>query len=276
MKLLGHRIRPWLCTAVLVAAPAAWTAQAPKPHPQVWKLSGHTWVKLVPREAGAPANDHPVALDASSLAVQLGSIRIMGPSAEDPLFDNDEVINLSEPLRKAFAVAAPGEDLLLLSTNRRGTENLMKLPRAVTMRLFWRDGAMQVIVHDARFDFLASDDEPTFTFGSRTAPGAVQLRSARAANVRADWLAFQAQAALPAPAAPAAAPVPLPPVPAEATVPPPPAPVTEPAPPRPGPGVLRAAGAASARAQAPARRGPGHRGGIPEEATGDPGRDLKT
>ena len=204
MKLLGHHIQPWFCAAGLVLGSAAWgaqPAQAPSaaPHRQFWRLSLYTWVKLVPREAGAPANDQPVALEAGTLAAQLGSLAMPGPAGEEPLFTRDEAVKLSTPLGQAFAAAGPDEDVLLVSTNRRGGESLMKLPRAVTMRLFWRENALQVIVHDTRFQFLDRDEQPVFTFGSRTVPGAAQVHAAGAANLRADWLALQRPMPVPMP-----------------------------------------------------------------------------
>jgi len=240
MKLLGHHIQPWFCAAVLVLGSAAWgaqPAQAPSaaPHRQFWRLSLYTWVKLVPREAGAPANDQPVALEAGTLAVQLGSLAMPGPAGEEPLFTRDEAVKLSTPLGQAFAAAGPDEDLLLVSTNRRGGESLMKLPRAVTMRLFWRENALQVIVHDTRFQFLDRDEQPVFTFGSRTVPGAAQVHAAGAANLRADWLALQRPMPVPVPAAPVTVQAPAAPVAVQAPATPATAqaPAASPAPPHP-------------------------------------------
>ena len=46
----------------LLLAAAAPMAAAPAAAPrQEWKVAGFTWVKLVPREAGSPPNDHPAA-----------------------------------------------------------------------------------------------------------------------------------------------------------------------------------------------------------------------
>jgi hypothetical protein len=217
---------PWFRAGALAALALAGGALPAKPmvaRPQdkQWVVSEFTWVKLVPKEAGAPGSAHPAVLDDGFLASRLGSIRI--PLDQDArgeaLFAKDELDSLVEPLRQAFAQAGPDEDLLLVSTNRRGASFLAK-PKAVTARLFSQDGSLQVIVHDARFQFMdeliGGHIQPTFTFGSRSAASGQQLTGAGALGRRADWLAFPIQTApvaapQVAPAFPAAAvPVPAP------------------------------------------------------------------
>jgi hypothetical protein len=218
---------------------------------RIWRKATFTWVKLVPREPGSPSNDHPAAFAFDPLADQLGAIRVRVKAGTDPLFSTDEMKVFLDPLQQAFAAAGPDDDVELVSTYRR-SGTALTLPRAATVRLFHQDGALQVIVHDARMDFLLpyynSNVKPAFVIGSRTAPGQVQLQCPGAASRRPDWLAIPdallapASPAVPAPAAapaPVAVPVPPPPppapaAPAPAAVPaPPPAPTAAPAPPAP-------------------------------------------
>ena len=78
-----------------------------------------------------------------------------------------------------------------------------------------RAGVLNLIVHDARLDFmdryLVDNLQPTFVYGSRKAASAAVLQAPQATRLREDWLTFSlAVAPAPAPvatAAPMAAPV---------------------------------------------------------------------
>lgn len=194
--------------ALLAAGPGA---PAAEPGRTQWKLASFTWVKRVPAEAGAPRNSHPAALTEATLAGLLGPVRVADAGQTAPLFDKEELAGLGKAVCEAFSLAEPGEDLVLLSTSRRGGR-FMEQPRGVTARLFVRDGALHLIVHDARLEFMdrysADRTLPTFSYGSRTTPSAVVLTAPAATPSRSDWLAFgltaTPPAVTPAPAAPAA------------------------------------------------------------------------
>ena len=194
------------CMAVLPPLPVHATpgAQTPAGRRQ-WQMGLHSWVKLEPQEPGAPPNEHPATLS-PGLEDQLENIRFKTEKGEEPLFAKPEVEGFLKTLQQAFAAAGRGDDVLLLSTYRRG-ENLSDQAKAVTVRLFRKGDALQVIVHDARADFLgayyATERAPEFTFGSRTATGKVRLRCPGASSQRPDWLVLPDRpapaAALPAP-----------------------------------------------------------------------------
>lgn len=174
-----------------------------------WRIGEFTSLQLAPREAGTPPNDQPAQISGDALRRQLALVRF-GDGAGRPLFAADELGELVEPLVQALSVAGPGDDLLLVSSSRRDGGILMP-PTAVTARLFVQGGALQVIVHDARFDFYdkyrGTSVAPTFVPGSRTAATSTAIRSEGAANRRGDWLA------IPMGAGAAAAPPPPPPPP---------------------------------------------------------------
>lgn len=233
----------WLAPAILCAgvtlattpAQAAWTdflfgaksAQTDKPATRsdrrVWRISEFTAIQRAEREAGAAANQHPVTIPPETLRQLLAPARLVVGNGTQPLFSPDELSDLIEPLAEAFAVATPGDDLLLLSTHRRG-EGVLRTPTGLTARLFIHDNALHLIVHEARRDFvnayIGSRIPPTFTFGSRSSPGLVKLQDPGATVRRSDWLVIPVNRA----AAPPVAPPP----------PPPPPPVVLPAP---APGV---------------------------------------
>lgn len=186
-------------------------ARAAEPGQTQWKLSNFTWVKRVPAEPGAPANDHPAKLSESGIQATLGAVQFQEEGTNTPLFSQEEVVSLAKALQAAFACAQPSEDLILLSTLRRGG-HFMDPALGVTARLFVRAGALNLLVHDARLDFmdhyLGDQTLPTFAYGSRKVPAAVSLQAEGATRLRPDWLVFSISgpSALPAPR-PAAAPL---------------------------------------------------------------------
>lgn len=227
----------WLASTALILALAP-PARGSEP-PTQWDLGSFSYVKLVPAEPGAGPNAQPATVAPGTLAVLLGSVRATLGGKAVPLFHKDELAGLAPALSQALAQAGPDQDVVLVSTSRRG--HYLQRAEGLTARVFLRDGALNLLVHDARLAFmdawLESDTLPTFVFGSRTAPGDAQLQAAAATAVRPDWLALPltpAVAAAPAPAAvPAAAPAPaVPPVAAPAPVP---APAPAPAPPEAAP-----------------------------------------
>jgi hypothetical protein len=210
---------------------ASWTdflfgsksGQADKPavasERRIWRIGEFTAVQRAEREAGATPNQQPVTIAPETLRQLLAPVRLVVGKSNVALFHPDELGDLIEPLSEALSVAGPGDDLLLLSTHRRG-EGLLRAPTGLTARVFVEGDALNLIAHDARRDFvnayIGSRIPPTFTFGSRTATGTVTLLDPGATLRRADWVAIPLQrvaaapVATPAPAAvmPAAAPVP--------------------------------------------------------------------
>lgn len=229
----------WLAPAILCAgvtlAPvpsafaASWTdflfgsknASGDKPavpsDRRVWRIGEFTAIQRAEREAGAPANQHPAAIAPETLRQLLAPVRLVVGNGTQPLFAPDEISDLIEPLAEALSVAQPGDDLLLLSTHRRGG-GVLVAPLGLTARLFVQDNSLHLIVHEARRDFvnayIGSRIAPTFTFGSRAKAGTVTLQDPGATVRRADWLAIpvnRVAAAAPAPqpvVLPAAAPAP--------------------------------------------------------------------
>lgn len=193
---------------------AAAEAGAVDPAQRRWRIGEFTAIQLAPKETAAPANEHPQKLHPEGLRQQLTLVRTPVKGAVQPLFSKDELDELVEPLAQALSVAGPGDDVLLLSTARRG-EGVLGTPRGITARLFVQGGHLNMLVHDARLDFvndyIGSRIAPQFDFGSRGRAGTARIESSAAANRRADWLALPlAPAAKPQAAAlgaPAAAPI---------------------------------------------------------------------
>ena len=182
------------------------------PGQRVWRLHEFTTVAIVPREAGSEPNRQPIQLPADGVRQQLALVQFTGRSGPQALFAADELAELAEPLAQALERAGPGDDVLLLSASRR-EGGILAAPTAVTARLFVQGEQLQLVVHDVRYEFYdtyrGTNVAPRFTFGSRSAAGAVAIRSAAASNVRADWLAIPVRGAAAAAAAAATAPPPV-------------------------------------------------------------------
>lgn len=219
-----------LALAIALAAPAAaaqagvmdflfgskkvdTTEAAANPDRRTWRIGEFTAIQLAKSEAGSPANQHPASLHPEGIRQQLALVRVQVKGRSQPLFSADELNELAEPLSQALANAKPADDVLLLSTSRRDG-GVLSTPLGVTARLFVQGGALNLIVNDARRDFvnayIGSRIAPQFDFGSRAKAGEAVLQSAVAPNKRADWVALPLAAA----ATPAAAPIGAPATPA--------------------------------------------------------------
>ena len=198
------RPRGWMLRMMLSLALAPSLVLANEPGRTQWKLADFTWVKLVPAEPGAPVNAHPAKLTETALVAALLPVQVSVEGRDIPLFAKDELAGLTRALLEALSLARPGDDLILLSTHRRGG-GFMNQPQGLTVRIFVREGALNLIIHDARLDFmdryLADSTLPAFAYGSRTVVSAIDFRDEGATRLRRDWLAIPLAAV---PAEPAA------------------------------------------------------------------------
>ena len=176
-------------------SPADSVAAPLDPNKRQWTLGEFTTLQIVASEPGGGGNQHPATWSADLVRQQLSRVRTDFRGAEEALFAADEIGALALPLSQALSLAKPGDDVLLLSTHRRD-QGLLVAPFAVTARLFVHGDQLQLIVHDTRRDFMdayiGTKAQPTFTFGSRAAPGKGVIRSEQAVSWRADWLSFPA------------------------------------------------------------------------------------
>lgn len=158
---------------------------------RIWRIGEFTTVERVPIEASAAPNQHPVRVTAEALRWQLGGIRTTVDGKNMALFAGDEINDLAEPLSQAFAAAGPGDDVVLISSSRRGASFLTNVT-AVTARLFVQDGGLQLIVSEVRQefvrDYIASRSEPKFVYGSRLKASKANVTHSSATSPRADWL----------------------------------------------------------------------------------------
>lgn len=193
------RILPILALLLVPAAVHAADTQ------REWTFAAFSYVRRVPAEKGA-VNGQPLLVDPETLAQALRAVKLEGGGNDEPLFAPAEVGTFAAPLSEALSLAGPAEDLLLLSTRNRSTGLLTGNALAVTARLFVTEGRLNLIVQEARQDFMPlytyENRMPEFKFGGRAIGGAAVLKAPGAESRRNNWLVLP----LPAAAAPQAAP----------------------------------------------------------------------
>lgn len=190
---------------------------------KLWKLEEFTSLRIVPSEgassaATAPANRHPAQLSSDTLQTLLQSVQIPTSKGHAPLLTADEARKLAEPLSQALATVQSGEDIQLLSAARSGEADNLETPKAVTAKVFVTTEGLQLLVHDARFNFFdqwrGTGNTPNFNFGGRTATSTAQVQSPLGQNRQPHWLSFPLTAAqTPAALIPAKVPTVAPPAP---------------------------------------------------------------
>jgi hypothetical protein len=195
--------------AMLMVAMAPLVVSAADAGKTYWNVGSFTWVKRVPAEPGAALNAQPTQLSEEAIEALLSRVRATVAGKDFPLFARDELRDLLPALSEALALAQPGEDLLLVSSSRRGR---IERAEALTARLFVHRGALNLIVHDVRLSFmerwLEEAVQPKFVHGSRTNASAAVLSAPRGTCLRPDWLVLpliQVTAAAPAAATPPSA-----------------------------------------------------------------------
>jgi hypothetical protein len=193
-------------TLALLLVPAALAAASPQ---RLWDFAPYSFLRRSPQEKGAPANSQPLQVDAWALVKALSTVRFGEKGKDEPLFGPKEVSAVAGAMAQALALAQPGEDLELVSTALRSM-SFFGSSLGVTARAFAVDGKLNLIVHDARLDFLyyatlPNNPGPIFNFGSRAKASATVLSAAGAELRRPDWVVLPLEQPAPAAAAPSAA-----------------------------------------------------------------------
>ena len=181
------------------------TRSAGQTGPVSWRMAEYSAIRLVDVEAGAAANELPQTLSTERVSAALTSLTT--DDGREPLFNRDEIEQLAPTLVKVLQAARPDQDLLLMSSARRG-RGLLTPQITVTARLFVHAQQLHLIVREDRIDVInpyrRTQMLPKFAFGSRTEAGTARLRAEGRAGVRADWISWPLAALqMNAPAAPA-------------------------------------------------------------------------
>jgi len=171
---------------------------------KTWEYAPLSWVRRKPAERDAPPNGQPLRVDPAALVRVLGQVTVRVRSADEPLFAQEEAATLGKAVAEALALAEPGEDLEIISTCRR-KQTFFDVPVGVTARVFAQDGKLNLIVREARLDWVygyhTNYQMPAFTYGSRATAGSEVLHAPGAEARRPDWLVLPLEPAAPVPAA---------------------------------------------------------------------------
>ncbi len=172
---------------------------------RLWQIGDFTTIQRVPREPASEPNQQPRAVPPEQLRSVMASLRVSLKGKSQALFTSDELSDLIEPLAQALAIAGPDDDLLLLSTARRG-DAILAPATGITARLFVQADQLNFIVHETRSDFMGAwigtRIRPKFSYGTRVRASGAELASAGGQMRRADWqgLPLNAVVVTPAPA----------------------------------------------------------------------------
>lgn len=171
-----------------------------------WEYAPLSWVRCKPAERDAPPNGQPLRVDTATLARILSQVTVRVGSRDEPLFTPEEAAALGKAMAEALGLAGPDEDLEIISTYKR-KQTYFDVPMGVTARVFAQDGKLNLIVREARLDWVygyhLNYQMPAFTYGSRAKAGSEVLHAPGAESRRPDWLVLSLE-----PAAPVAVPVP--------------------------------------------------------------------
>lgn len=160
---------------------------------RIWKLGEFSALRLAESSAHS-TNSHPVSLDPATLQMALLAVQFEPSNGVmRPLFQGNELQELSITLAKAFAVAKPQDEVLLMASARYDGA-MLGMQRTLLARLFYRNGQLNLVVKDARAGLLdsyrASNIIPAYDFGSDAVASQAKISAVGATQIRFDWLAL--------------------------------------------------------------------------------------
>lgn len=162
---------------------------------RIWKIGEFSALRLSRLQDASLANDLPAALEPAALQSMLQTIQCeAAPGVWKPLFAAPDLPEIALALARALALGSAQDDVTLLASARYDGA-LLGLPRSVLARIFVQQGALNILVGDARADLLsgykASNILPAYDFGDRQRVSASKIRAAGSRQVRSDWLALE-------------------------------------------------------------------------------------
>ncbi len=177
------------------------------------------------RADGASAASTLPKLSADAIRASLAAVRVTHDDETVPVLDDDQLSIIAEPIARALAEAAPGQDVVFAVHGRWGTMDYFGPPRSTAGRIFLDGNALDLIIGQVKGTFLAGGltvDPSRIRTGSRMTAQDTEHRIVPNSAVtlaiagRSDWARVSPQAWIgtsydtPVAQAPAAVPVYLP------------------------------------------------------------------
>jgi len=118
----------------------------------LWE-AGNEYVRVIPREEDAPANQHPVTLSVAELATALGALQynrdagLLERAGSVPLFVPSQVSNLANLLARGLPTLTPDEEIAFaLIGLHQGT--FAKERMAIAGRIFYLENRLNIVLGD--------------------------------------------------------------------------------------------------------------------------------
>ena len=151
-----------------------------------------SYVRLEPREAGSPLNEHPVvAYTGDMVRERLARIELPA-QGNAPLLGPAELVEISTPIARALGYASPYQDVCFAVASPAVAGSAQTI---TTGRVFRVEGHLNVIVGLAHQPFTAqmaaSHQFPTGHRAAASADVALATDADSAVVTRPDWITFQ-------------------------------------------------------------------------------------
>lgn len=135
----------------------------------IWK-AGKQYIKFVPRESSAPANEHPIALKVGDVAAALSALQydrdpgLLSREEGVSLFVASEVSDLSNGIVRGLAAASPDQDLAFVLVGLHSS-TFAKERMAIGGRVFYVGGKLNIVLGDVHKPLKVAPNKAATTTG---------------------------------------------------------------------------------------------------------------
>ncbi len=154
----------------------------------------YSFVRIEEREPGAALNQHPASVSPHALRSLLASVSMSVEGKPEPIFNAEQLDEISGPLSQALARAQPTQDVSFAVAGLTTSFGLFASRSVTTARVFSQGKSLEIIFGLGRRDFenemRGTGVLIAFEPGQRSQPVDAHLRvsAARTTQRRADWL----------------------------------------------------------------------------------------
>lgn len=135
----------------------------------LWE-AGNEYVRVIPREEGAPPNQHPVTLSVAELATALGSLQynrdpgLLERAGSVPLFVPSQVSNLANVLARGLPTLTADEEIAFaLIGLHQGTFARERM--AIAGRVFYVEDRLNIVLGDVHKEMRVAANKRVMTTG---------------------------------------------------------------------------------------------------------------